>query len=123
MLIIFMLYGFILMMLDPFLWGIASYAIFMLLTKNDRRWQIGAWISAALFFMWDEVVCGALMNAVGVSLSDESITDFMGPDIWSIGVFDVLWSIGLAFGGFVLGRLMLKRVARALQERSDGQPT
>lgn len=123
MFVIFMLFGIIQMMLDPFLWGIASYAIFILLTKSDRRWQIGAWISAVLFFVWDEVVCSTLMNAVGLSMSDESITDFMGPDMWNIDVFDVLLSIGLAFGGFVLGRLMLKRVARFLQKKSNGQPT
>ena len=122
MLVIFMLFGLIQMILDPFLWGIASYAIFILLTKSDKRWQIGAWISASLFFLWDEVVCSTLMNAVGFSMSDDSITDFMGPDMWNIDLFDIVTSVGLAFGGFALGRLILRRVARALQKGMNGQP-
>ncbi len=116
MLVIFMFCGLIQMIMDAFLWGIASYAVFMLLAKNDRRWQIGAWTSAAIFFLWDEVVGSILMNAVGLSMSDESITEFMGPDMWSIDLFDIVNSFGLAFGGFVLGRVILKKVAKALQE-------
>ncbi len=118
MLIIFIIFGLIQMLLDPFLWGIASYAVFMLLTKNDRRWQIGAWGSAALFFLWDEVVGSTLMSAVGLSMSDENIMEFMGPDVWNIDLFDIVSSIGLAFGGFVLGRLILKKVAKILQENN-----
>ncbi len=120
MVIVFMLFGFIQLLLDPFLWGITSYAMFVLLTKNDKRWQIGAWGSAALFFVWNELVCCLLMNAIGMSVADEGIADIAGPNMWDIGVFDFLLSIGLAFGGFVLGRLILKKVACVLQVNRHG---
>lgn len=121
MLIIVMIFGLIQMILDAFLWGIASYAVFMLLAKSDRRWQVGAWISAVIFFLWEEVVCSTIMNAVGLNMSDESIMDFVGPNMWDIDLFDVITSIGLAFGGFAIGRVILKRVAQVLQEKKTGQ--
>lgn len=120
MLVTVMVFGLIQMILDAFLWGVASYAIFMLLAKSDRRWQLGAWLSAVIFFLWDEVVCSTIMNAVGLNMSDQSITDFLGPNMWDIDLFDVITSIGLAFAGFAIGRLILKRVAQVLQEKKTG---
>ena len=106
-------FGHVQMALGGLLWGIAAYAVFIILVRNDRYWQIGAWVSAVLFFAWDKIVVSTLMAAAGVRYSDE-ISESVGAEIWDINLYVIVLSIGLAFVGFVLGRWLVKRAAEAL---------
>ena len=55
-----------------------------------------------------------------MSVADTDVSEFMGADIWDIDSFDVALSIGLAFGGYVVGRFLVKKAARALSVAASG---
>ena len=67
-----------------------------------------------LVFFWSEVISGLIIKAMGIGFSDQNISEYMADQNWNIDLFDVFFSIGLAYGGFVLGRVILKKVARQL---------
>ncbi len=113
--VIFTAYGFITMLLNPLLWGVTFYALFILITRSDRKWIIGGIASSLLFFLWDEIVCVQIMGAVGMSMGDEDIADFVGTDVWTTSVADAGISVGLAFAGFAVGRMIIRGACNALK--------
>lgn len=109
-----MLFGFLQMIVDATLWGISAYMIFVLIAKNQKHWQLGAWISAGTYFIWDEIIGSWFLSGAGVRVTNREISQLVGNDFANVDFFDLLLSIALAFGGFVLGRLMFRRATTGL---------
>jgi len=112
-----MLFGFMQMLVDAALWGIAAYLIFVLISPDQKRFQAAAWISAGIYFVWDEVIGSGFLSGAGVRFTNRDVSRFVGEDFTNIDFFDVLLSIGFAYGGFYLGRYLFRRVFAAVQGR------
>ena len=120
-LVMLAIWGLVQWVLDPLLWGIASYTMFMLLVRRDRWWQVGAWVSAGLYFVWDDVLPRTLLGAEGMSGLMEDVSHLVGTDIRDVDASDVVLSVALALGGFAIGRILVKRVASVLAAEGFGQ--
>jgi len=105
-------FGHVQMALGGLLWGIAAYAVFIILVRNDRYWQIGAWVSATLFFGW-QVISITMAEAADFRFG-EGTSESVEARTWNISVYLAVVSIGLAFVGFVIGRLLVKKAAEGL---------
>ena len=104
------------MLLDHLLWGVTFYALFVLLTGSDRKWIIGGIAASLLFFLWDEILSSRLIAAIGMSMEDEDIAEFTGPDIWTTNWADAGISLGLAFAGFAIGRVIIRGACNKLKQ-------
>jgi len=110
-----MLFGFMTMLVDAALWGIAAYLIFVLISHDQKHCQLAAWISAAIYFVWDEVIGSGVISGAGVNFTNRDVSRLVGDDFAGIDFFDVLFSVGLAYGGFFLGRYLFRCVLAAVQ--------
>jgi len=97
------------MIVDAALWGIAAYLIFVLIAQDQKRWQLAAWISAGIYFVWDEIISSCILSDAGIQFTNREVSRLVGNDLGSIDVFDAVLSVGLAYGGFVLGRSLFRR--------------
>lgn len=118
-----MLFGFMQMLVNAALWGIAAYLIFVLIAPDQKRFQTAAWISAVIYFFWDEVIGSGFLSGAGVCFTNRDVSRFVGDDFASVDFFDVLLSVGLAYGGFYLGRYLFRRVFAAVQSRASSVAT
>lgn len=108
-LVLWMLFGLATMAMDAILWGVTGYVFFRLAGGRDEQWWIGAALVAAVYFLWADIAVGRLMQTVGVSIQNESISGFLGPDLWSIDPFDVILSVVPSVVGFRVGRALFLR--------------
>ena len=117
-----MLFGFMLMLVDAALWGIAAYVVFVLISPDQKRWQAAAWISAGIYVVWDAVISSGFLSATGVRFTDPDVSRLVGEDLTSIGFFDLLLSVGLAYGGFFLGRHLFRAGEHGFRCPGGGRP-
>lgn len=120
MVFVFILLSLAALLLMVLLWGIGSYAAFILLMGSDRQWHGAGWTSALLFVGFAHVG-NAVRDAGGMAFTDQGVSDFAEPATLGLNLFAALVNLALALGGFAVGRRIVKDVARTLQNADNDE--
>ena len=104
------LFGFISIILDSVLWGVAGYIFYRLMGGKDDKWIFGALALGVVFFVWDSIIANQIFNKVGFSIQDQEVSNFIGDVLGSLDLFDVLISFAFSIVGFKVGQILVNKV-------------
>ena len=111
--VILILYGLIDLLIKQFLWGVTSYVIFRLISKNINKWKFPALISSLLFFVWNDIIVAKIAKLVGFNIKNNEVIHFLGSmwrNVYNIDLFDAIFDIGLTFVFFFIGSKLFEKI-------------
>ena len=106
--ILLMLLGLLTYAIDGILWGFAGNICFRYMGGDQGKWPIGAFFTWLAYFVWDQIT-SIIMGNVGMSFDDQEVTDFIGENIFSFDLIDVVISIALIVGCFKITQQIIDK--------------
>ncbi|MCW3788926.1 hypothetical protein [Plebeiibacterium sediminum] len=109
-LIVIALFGILNIFIEGLLWGMMGYVIFKSLRINDKYWILGACVSGLIYFIWDEIITGGLVRKLQLKINNESVSNFIDSDMFTLDFSDLAFSVVALIVGFKISKSIVNKM-------------
>lgn len=111
-LVVIGLFGFLTIIIEGLLWGMMGYVIFKTIRISDKFWILGGIVSGLVYFLWDEIIMGQIIGKLGMQINNESVSNVLGDDLFSIEFTDLIFSVVSLIIGFRISKAIVNNMIR-----------